>query len=313
MAEEVAQNQPTEEGQVRGRLLVPDEIPETGNEVRMIEPNVKTETGQVISHNEAEEEVVDESANKPEVTSEPAPTEDNSSTIIETVEDPGEYVPKDYSFDVVVYDEEGKNGRTVNIKSVDQFEELMEKDPNLGSASALSKALRLSNKMDINEERDKTEFDAKKSEYAAAVQNQERQVQATTNMANEINYLVDSGDLPKVDSQYVDADWSDPEVAKHSGVKEQVALLQFMRDENNRRHRLGLPAMTSVLDAFNAYERANSKTKDIDAKKLAGQQRKDAASVVAPASPAATTNAPKGISVGRAGNLRDIGRLTNSL
>lgn len=287
----------------RGKLLSADELSSWGNNTRMVEPGAKTEDGRVVGGNESEEEqldTIDKSIDKT-VTNEPEEQEP-----IVTVEDPGEFTPKDYSFQVTVFDSEGKNAKQVTIKSADQWDELLESDPNLGSAAALAKGLRLAAKMEGNTERDKAEFDAKKAEFDEASEAEKTRVAALTSMEAEINYLGENGDLPAVDAKYVNADWSDPNVAKQPGIKERIALLSFMRNENNRRTRLGLKPMTSVLDAFNAFERQNSKTQDVTTKRLAGEQRKAAGAIVAPSSASSSASAPKGISVGRGGSLRDL-------
>lgn len=297
----------TEPATPRGKLLTAAEISDWGNNTRMVEPGAKTEDGRTIGGSETEEDPTPEpeetvSTVEDAINANDEPEEEPATP----VENPGEFTPKDYSFEVTVYDQEGKNGKSVTIKSTEAWDDLLETDPNLGSAAALAKGLRLAAKMEGNLEREKADHDSKKAEYDKVVADNDARVQATNNMVAEISYLVENKDLPEIDSKYTNADWSDPEIAKQPGIKEQIALLSFMRNENNRRTRLGLKPMTSILDAFNAYERQNAKTASVDSKKLAGEQRKAAGSIVASPSPSPQTAAPKGISVGRGGNLRDL-------
>lgn len=289
-------------GPLRGKLLSATETSDWGNESRIVERGAKTEDGNTVGSAEPEElDTVDKSIDK-------SVTEDES--VIEepvvTVEDPGEFTPQDYSFEITVFDDEGKNGKTVKVSSPEAWDELLEKDPNLGSAAALAKGLRLAAKMEGNIERDQAAHDAKKAEYDSAVKAEEGRIATINSMTAEIDYLASNGDLPAIDQKYVDANWADPEVAKQPGVKERVALLTFMRNENNKRTKLGLKPMTSIIDAFNAYERQSSKTNQDQQKIEAGRQRKAAAAIVAPPSSAPATGAPKGITVGRGGSLRDL-------
>lgn len=292
-----------EQGPLRGKLLSADEVSTWGNESRFIEPGTKTEDGKTVAAPTEDEALttVDDAIDQSVVADE---QEEIAQPV--AVENPGEFTPNDYSFDITVFDSEGKNAKTVKIKDSDAWDQLLESDPNLGSAAALAKGLRLAAKMESNIDRDRDAYDKQKADYDSAVAAEAARTQALNTMTAEIDYLAKNGDLPDIDVKYVNADWTDKEIAKQPGVKERTELLTFMRNENNKRNRLGLKPITSVIDAFNAYERQNSKTRQIDSKKLAGQQRKAAGSVVAPASPSQNTTAPKGISVGRGGNLRDL-------
>ena len=276
----------------KSHFLTDDEVSDWGNGVT------------IKDHFDAEEEQAKQEEAEEEI-EEIEEAEEEQPVI--SVEDPGEFQPKDYSFDVTVYDEEGKNGKAVKIKSVDDWDELLEKDPNLGSAANLMKAQRKVTKMESGIERDKELWERAKSEFDRQTESEKNRIEATDNMVAEINYLISQGDLPEIPKKYQNADWSDPDVAKQDGVKEQIVLLSFMRNENNERKKAGLKPMTSVLDAFNAFERKQIKKQAIDAKKQAGEARKAAGARVAGVSPSPVSRAPKGIMVGRAGSLQNLG------
>lgn len=227
---------------------------------------------------------------------------------VPTLTDPGEFKPADYSFEVQVFDDEGKNARTHKIKSVEQWDELLERDPNLGSASALLKAQRAATKMETSLDRDQREHDGKKTAYETEKTQLEASKATTDTWIAEVGYLQSKGDLPAVDKKYVDADWSDPEIAKQPGVKEQLALLNYMRAENKRRTDAKLKPMTSILDAFNAYQLDQARKGNVTSRQRAATQRKAAGARVASVSAAPASVAPSGISVGRGGSLRDLGR-----
>lgn len=219
-------------------------------------------------------------------------------------QDPGEFKPSDQSFQVTVYDEEDKNPRTHTIKSPEDFEDLIEKEPNFGSASALLKANRLAAKMESTWEREKAEHQRSKDKYKTEKQAFDARERNISQNQAELNYLIDKGSLPAVAKKYANADWDDPEIAKQSGVKEQLALFKFMRKENAARVKAGLAPMTSVLDGFNAYEQDRTKQAKDDGKKKQAQARKQAGGRVASASPNPVSTVPKGLMIGRTGLLK---------
>lgn len=226
-----------------------------------------------------------------------------------TLEDPGEYEPADYSFEAVVYDEDGKNGKTVKITSVEQFEQLLDEEKNFGSASALLKAQRLATKMESNAERDKGEHDKQKAAYEAQQIAVDQQNAVVNQAAAELNYLVTKGKLPVVAKEYVSADWSNPEVAKQPGVKEQLELLKYMGKENASRRKAGLADLTPTT-AFTEMRAEAAEAKLRDGADAAGVARRAASARVAGTSPAPTSAVPKGVSVGRSfGSLDELSNM----
>lgn len=233
------------------------------------------------------------------------PAEVSAQTLV-TVADPGEYVPNDYSFEVQVFDEENKNPKTVKVNSIEDWDKLLEQEANLGSALALTKGMRLATKMESKTESDKADYDKRKADYDTGMVNANAQIASTNRLLAGLNYLVDKGELPKIATKYVNADWKDPEVAKQDGVREQIELLTYMEKENKARSAAGLDPFGSVLDAYNAFVIDQARIKAKTTRTDAGQARKDAGAKVASPAPAAMTTAPKGIAVGRGGSLRDI-------
>ncbi len=294
--EDDKQNQPTE---VRGHVLTADELSEWGNGAQIIEPGVKKEGGGDLRPAPADD-VVDE-----DDPVEPIEEYDDPTPVV-TADDPGEYQPKDYSFEVTVYDEEGKNAKTVKIASLDDWDALLEKDANFGTSASLLKAQRLATKMETSQERDKSVWEEKKKTYDTQVGTQEEREAATTRTVNEITYLVSKGKLPKVSAALMAADWRDPEIAKQPGVKEQIELINYMTKENAARLRAGIQPVTSAIDAYNGMMLEQRDQKATDVKAQAAEARKVAGARVAGSSPAPVSNVPKGIAVGRGGSLRDI-------
>lgn len=227
----------------------------------------------------------------------------------QALDDPGEFVPGDHSFEVVIYDEEGANGETVKITSEDQFDKLLKEGKNFGNAAALMRANRQVDRMGAKTEADKTTWETAKADYDKQQETLAQQSQQLTQMANELNYLVSKGKLPKVASKYQEADWSDPEVAKQPGVKEQIEVLDYMKKENQARRKAGLGDIgPSAAYAEMKMERADTAAKTAD--KQAGEARKQASGRVAATTPAPVTTAPKGVSVGRSfGDLSNLSDL----
>lgn len=286
----------TEEVVEEKKGLSPEQLAEWGAEGNQIDE--KGMFGQKVEEPAPEPDPVPETPEEEEEDAPEAPREN--------LVDPGEFKPQDYAFEVTVYDEEGKNGKPKKIKSVDEWDALLDTDPNLGSAASLLKAQRLATKMETSLERDQSDWQKKKTEFEEGTRAAEVAQEAVTQMANEITYLVSKGDLPQVAKQYQNADWSDPEVAKQDGVKEQLAVLNYMRKENAARAKANLKPMTSILDAFNAFQIEQSRKQAITNKTNAGQARKEASARVAGSTPAPVSVAPKGIMVGRGGSLRDM-------
>lgn len=223
-----------------------------------------------------------------------------------SVEDPGEFTPQDYGFEVVTYDQEGNKPKVVKINSVDEWDKLLNDDPNFGSGAALLKAERQATKMEQSIERDKKEHDDKKKTYQDAKKKYDNQVVALNTMESEINYLEEEGYLPPIEDKYKNADWSDKEVAKQPGVKERLTLLNYMARKNSSRAKKGLRPFSSVLDAHASYELDQTRKKAEDTKKTDGEARKTAGARVASGAPSAMNAPPAGLSVGRGGSLDDL-------
>lgn len=308
------------EAEVKGALITPEEIAEfeAGQDFQLprnkdVEPDGDDddkdddEPASVVDEaldqdDPADDEAVDDSDDEEEDdTPEPVVAPQGS------VEDPGEYVPADYSFEVVKYDDEGNNPKVIKISSVEQWDEFLNEDPNLGSASLLLKAQRLATRMEQQSIDDKKSYDAKKEAYEADQARVAHETETLNTWQSEIDYLVRRGDLPQVPAAYKDADWADPQVAKQAGVKEQVELLNFMKKENAARIKSGLKPMTSMLDAFNSYQLDQSRQQGTAKKRADAEKRKAAGARVAGSTPNPVSVAPKGIAVGRGGSLDDLG------
>lgn len=303
----MAEEDKSELAPVKGTLLTPEQAGEWGNETVLIEKKPKTEANVLEENLEPDEADPPEEVDPPKV--EPEEVEE-----IE-IEDPGDFTPQDYSFEVTTYTED-KDGnlskpKTVKVTSIQQWEELLADDPNLGSSLAVNKAFRAAQKMESNLESDQKAHDAKKTEYDKAVADQAQSEAVTNTWANEINYLEENGDLPKVPAKFKNVPWvganADKDALENDAVKAQIDLLEYMRKENVKRRKLGL----SDLGPEGAFSRraldTRKKTSD-DNREKADTARKAAGARVAGSSPNPVTVAPKGIAVGVGGSLKDLGQ-----
>lgn len=307
----------TAKGEVRGTLLSPDQVSDWGNETRIVEKNAKTEDGSEIKKPKAEvvapaEEEKPAGSEKPageEKPAEPAPLPPEPVAPSIAIEDPGEFEPSNFSFEVTTYDQEGKNGRTRTINSIEQWDQLLDGDPNFGSAGSLLKAQRLATKMETGIERETAEYETKVEKYNEAVEAQQAEDTTLAGFISELNYLTQKGELPPIPAAYEaqGVNWSDPEIAKDPGVAARKELFDFMARENRVRASAGLPKIASILDAWNSFQLEQAKTGAAEAKTKAAEARKAAGARVAGSTPAPVGAAPKGISVGQGGSLRDIG------
>lgn len=211
-----------------------------------------------------------------------------------TMEDPGEYKPADYSFEVTL-----KDGKTVKISTPNEAEKIADDPENFETPKQLMDFLNKQNKMNRNLERDFEKWEASKQTFTQQVETEQERRQNVENLTSEMDYMVSKGFVPAVDDKYKTMDWTDPEVAKQPGIKEQVELLNYMVKENSARAKAGVKPLGSLLDTYNAMQLDSDRKKAQEDKKLAGEQRKVAGAKVAGVSPSQQgTFVPKGIAVG---------------
>ena len=251
----------------------------------------------IAGHPKEEEVEEDEEEQEEEVVEE---TQQEVADIPVQLVDPGEYTPADYSFEIEV------EGKKITITDPKQAETVMDENADKFTATELLRIIRQTSKMESKLESDKSDFDKKKEEYTTKKADLDAQQESINTVASEITYLVSKGKLPKVAAEYQNADWSDPEVAKKPGVKEQVELLTYMRTENAARTKAGLKPITSAIDAWNAWQLDNKSSDEAKDKAVQAKARKNASAKVAGSSPNPVNLAPKGIAVGRAMSLTDL-------
>lgn len=282
-----------------------DEVVETPNEaVREVrlDPEQALDWADVSIAGHPKEEAEDDEEEVADSSDEEEVEQVEETPFIETVQlvDPGEYTPADYSFEVEI------EGKKTKITTPEQAAEFADENADKFTSGQIIAFLRQSQTMENKLASDKAEFDKKKEDYTEKKADIDAQQESLNTIANEITYLVSKGKLPKVASEYANANWSDPEVAKQPGVKEQVELLNYMRTENAARSKAGLKQITSAIDAYNAWMLESKNTDEADEKARKAKARKDASARISGSSPNPVNIAPKGIAVGRAMSLTDL-------
>lgn len=220
---------------------------------------------------------------------------------VPTIEDPGDYKPADYSFEVTL-----KDGKTAKITTPEEAEKLAEDPDNFETPKQLMDFLNKQAKMRSSLDRDYEKWEAKHETFTKQLATETERREQIDSYVGEFNYLTGKGLLPPVAKEYADADWNDKEVATQPGVKEQIALLNYMSKENGIREKAGIKPITSIVDAFNAWQLDTGRRQSEEDNKAAGEARKAAGARVAGVSPTAQPgiSAPKGIAVGNPNVLK---------
>lgn len=302
VVEEPKTDEPTEEpkGPVKSHILSPEEMDAWKN---------GADEGPILRH--AADVEKDKEPDKPVVKAADAPKVQEPAAALPqpTVDDPGEYAPADYSFEVTIYDADTKNPKQVKISNVEEFDALLENDSNFGSYASLAKAQRAADKMESKAEADEAKWTAAKAEFDAESTRTAGDIARINNVAAEIDYLASKGKLPAITDALNNANWKDPEIAAQDGVKERLALLAYMDKESGDRIKAGLGPLTSPISALREMQLEESEKSGASTTARQAQNRKAAGAKVGGSSPAPATGAPKGISVGRVspGGLRDLG------
>lgn len=235
---------------------------------------------------------------------EPAPSQEDieEPESVVTLQDPGDYQPQDYSFEIEV------DGKTHKVESVEQAEKLAEDNAEKLSAKQIMQLMTKATKMELKSDRDKDDWQKQKDAYDSQVNEQTERNENVENIAKAVTYLEDKGLLLKVPDELREANWNDPEVAKNEAVAQQIELLNYFTKENNARVKAGLPPFGSIIDAFNAWklENGDKLREQEDKRREEGEARRAASARVSGVSPANQgVYVPKGISVGRTLNFRN--------
>lgn len=257
---------------------------------------------QLVIKSKPEEAPKDESPEEPKVEAkveDETPIEFDEPAPIVTVEDPGEYQPKDYSFEIEI------KGKTHKVDTAEKAAELAEEYAEELNAKQLVSLINKGTQIGLKQDRDRERYDELKAKYDEQTAEQEGRQESIAQLASEMEYLVAKGFMPEVEGQYKDADWSDPQVASQPGVKEQIELITYMTKENDTRAKAGVRPLTSIVDAYNAWQLDSNRVKEEQSRQAEAEARKVAGSRVAGVSASAQQPyVAKGIAVGDPNKFR---------
>jgi hypothetical protein len=216
------------------------------------------------------------------------------------LEDPGDFQPSDYSFDVTLAD-----GTTVHVERPEDIAKIPQ-DADFGSPKNFLEVQANYTKMVNGIDTDKRAHEESKSAYSKQVEADQAVESHLQTLMSEFSYLEGNGDLPPVPAQYQNADWSDPEVAKQPGVKERIDLLNFRKEENDKRQNAGLPAIgvleTKTLMENRAFKEAQSHREQAES----DMRKKRGAMVNGQSAPAPGSKSSGDMIIGPGGSLRDL-------
>ena len=218
-----------------------------------------------------------------------------------TIEDPGDYAAADYSFEVTL-----KDGKTAKVSTPEEAEKLADDPDNFETPKQLMDFINKQNKMNRSLDKDYEKWESQRKTFDEQTAEQSKRQENVESIVKGFSYLIQKGKLPAVEDAYLNADWSDPDVAKQPGVKEQVELLNYMTKENADRQKAGLPPFATVVDAYTAWVEEATVKGRIASERAAGEARKVAGARVAGVSPSnQAPYVPKGIAVGRTLSFSD--------
>jgi len=218
----------------------------------------------------------------------------------EEVTDPGEFQPKDYSYDITLAD-----GSVIKISKPEDIKNIPA-DASFESPQALFEAGAKYTQMVNGIEADKREYDANKEKFESDKENKEAVEKRIETAIAEMNYLETKGRLPKYDAKYDTQNWNDPEVAKQPGIKERLELINYRAKENEQRQALGLGEM-SLIEAQMQMAQEARESREVEVKNKQAEARKKRGSMVGGnTSSELSDGSEDDMIIGEGGSIRDI-------
>lgn len=271
-------------------------------------PDVKQSEGEQTDNvpddkepTEPVEEIVEETQPTPELTTE----KDEAGVYAPpTAEDPGEFKAGDYSFEIKTTD--GKTHKVSSVEDAESLASTLDDNPELISASQFMALNRKTAVMERGLADDKQKYEADKTKFDEQSALTKTRDDTIVQWNNEVNYLANSGDLPKISDEMNSADWTNPEVAKDPAVKARLEIFKWMEGENSKRLSAGLDPIKSVIDAHNAMQLEGFKKNQQQEVSREKETRQKKGAMVGGATSFNPSNAPAGSIVGLGGSLDDV-------
>lgn len=248
----------------------------------------------------------EEEAAATESTSQLAET-DTAGVFQETAEDPGEFTPGDHSFEITL-----KDGKTRKITSPEEAEALaveIDENPELITAKTFIDFNRKFMQMDTAIANDQRDFETKKEAFDVSQATKKVRTDTVNQINNGLSYLQSKGLIPEVPAALNTAEAGTKWETDHKdepGVKERLAILKYMTEENERRMAAGLDPSFDVPSAFNAIRLEEMQNTAEDTTKQQAKTRKQRGAMVGSNAPSIQSNESKGTIVGEGGSLADL-------
>lgn len=300
-------------GDVKGALTDNDELfekVEDSDENDEPSDNTGTESSEddstvgTTDESDEQEESEEESEEQP---TQPAADieEDNEELTPEiTPDDPGEFQPGDYSFEVITTD--GKTHKIKNPDDADALTDLLDEKPDLINAKNLMEFIRKTSRMEAGIEADKKAHQAKVEQYESVKEQEEVKNKTLISINNGMLYLQQKGMLDAVPSEYDNASTKWEDHTNIPAIKQRLDILKYMENENKARMDVGLEPSFDVIAAHNAMqleEMKNQKKTDQDTE---SKKRQAKGAKVGSTAAYSQTNVTKGEIVGEGGSLNEL-------
>lgn len=219
------------------------------------------------------------------------------------LEDPGDFKPADYSFEVKTTD--GKTHKISTPEDADAFAEKLDGDSELITASQFSTFNRKAALMEQGIAFDKREYETQKTEFDNKAALEETRNNTVVQINNGFNYLESKGELDKLapEMQVAGAWEKNPDAP---GVKERLAVLKYMDQENERRIANGLDPSFDIVSAHNAMQLEQMRQGNKDESKAKVQERRQKGAKVGGSASWTPENKPKNSIIGTGGTLSDL-------
>lgn len=222
----------------------------------------------------------------------------------ETPEDPGEFKPNDYSFEVITTD--GKKHKIKTPEDADALTDLLDENPDLINARSLMEFIRKTSRMEAGIEADKKAYEAKKEEFDTVKEQQEIRDKTLISINNGMLYLQQKGMLEAVPAEYDNATTNWEEHTDIPAIKQRLDILKYMENENKSRMDVGLEPSFDVIAAYNAMQLEEMKTQKKTEESSETKKRQAKGAKVGSTAPYSQTNVGKGEIVGEGGSINEL-------
>lgn len=219
-------------------------------------------------------------------------------------EDPGEFKPADYSFEVSTTD--GKTHKITTPEDAETFASQLDDNPEQLTASAFAK---FTSKLAVMEQgiaADKREFEANKQTFESQQELEDTRIKTVESISNGLDYLQAQGKIANIPAELdtKDIKWEDH--SDNPAIKERIDLLAYMSKDNDERMKHGLEPSFDVVAVYNAMRLENMEATAEKARKAEVKNRQDRGTMVGKPANYTPDNPTPGSIIGLGGSLQDL-------